>query len=69
MSLCHEKVGWITVEQVVPPPRLSTLPTMASSYVLLQFGSDLFNHRFEDLESRPAFTVYVPPRNIADLKF
>jgi len=30
---------------------------MAASYVLLQFGLDLFNHRFEDLESRPAFTV------------
>lgn len=32
---------------------------MATAYVLLQFGSDLFSHRFEDLESRPAFTVYV----------
>lgn len=30
---------------------------MSGSYVLLQFGSDLFSHRFEDLESRPAFTV------------
>lgn len=42
---------------------------MTGSYVLLQFGSDLFNHKFEDLESRPAFTVYVPPRHIVDLKF
>ncbi|KAG2143621.1 hypothetical protein DEU56DRAFT_791606 [Suillus clintonianus] len=30
---------------------------MSGSYVLLQFGSNLFSHRFEDLESRPAFTV------------
>ncbi|KAG1752389.1 uncharacterized protein EDB91DRAFT_513125 [Suillus paluster] len=30
---------------------------MSGSYVLLQFGSDLFSHRFEDLEGRPAFTV------------
>ncbi|KAG2138088.1 uncharacterized protein EDB93DRAFT_1242162 [Suillus bovinus] len=30
---------------------------MSGSYVLLQFGSDIFNHGFEDLESRPAFTV------------
>ncbi|KAF8841573.1 hypothetical protein BDN67DRAFT_1010506 [Paxillus ammoniavirescens] len=30
---------------------------MAGAYVLLQFGSDPFSHRFEDLESRPAFTV------------
>ena len=33
---------------------------MTAAYVLLQFGDDLFSHRFEDLESRPAFTVYVP---------
>ncbi|KAL0950358.1 hypothetical protein HGRIS_010325 [Hohenbuehelia grisea] len=30
---------------------------MASVYVLLQFGDDPCNIRFEDLESRPAFTV------------
>ncbi|KAF8138830.1 hypothetical protein EV363DRAFT_1522831 [Boletus edulis] len=32
---------------------------MAATYVLLQFGDDSFSHRFEDLESRPAFTVYA----------
>lgn len=32
---------------------------MSAAYVLLQFGQDPFSHRFEDLESRPAFTVYV----------
>ncbi|KAF9236194.1 hypothetical protein BU15DRAFT_77167 [Melanogaster broomeanus] len=30
---------------------------MSGTYVLLQFGSDPFSHHFEDLESRPAFTV------------
>ncbi|KAL6307045.1 hypothetical protein BKA93DRAFT_112041 [Sparassis latifolia] len=30
---------------------------MASSYVLLQFNADPWNARFEDLESRLAFTV------------
>jgi hypothetical protein len=34
-------------------------PTMAGAYVLLQFGDDPFSLRFEDLECRPAFTVYV----------
>ncbi|KIJ69824.1 hypothetical protein HYDPIDRAFT_22984 [Hydnomerulius pinastri MD-312] len=32
---------------------------MAGPYLLLQFGSDPFSHRFEDLESRPAFTVKI----------
>ena len=32
---------------------------MTSAYVLLQFSDDPFSHRFEDLECRPAFTVYV----------
>ncbi|KAG9317769.1 hypothetical protein JVU11DRAFT_1989 [Chiua virens] len=30
---------------------------MAGTHTLLQFGDDAFFHRFEDLESRPAFTV------------
>jgi hypothetical protein len=32
---------------------------MSATYVLLQFGADPFNVRFEDIEGRPAFTVYV----------
>lgn len=32
---------------------------MSSQYVLLQFGSDPFNARYEDLEGRSAFTLYV----------
>ena len=32
---------------------------MSGPYILLQFGEDPFSHRFEDLECRPAFTVYV----------
>jgi len=32
-------------------------------YVLLQFGTDPFNNKFEDLESRPAFTVKEVERN------
>ncbi|KAH7887413.1 hypothetical protein F5I97DRAFT_825383 [Phlebopus sp. FC_14] len=44
----------------------------SSTYVLLQFGSDPFSHRFEDLESRPAFIVRTvrylrrPPAHILD---
>ncbi|KAI6100150.1 hypothetical protein F5141DRAFT_1140600 [Pisolithus sp. B1] len=34
---------------------------MSNTYVLLQFGSDPFAFRFEDLEGRPAFTVYQNP--------
>jgi len=30
---------------------------MTGPYVLFQYGSDPFSHRFEDLECRPAFTV------------
>ncbi|EGO02135.1 hypothetical protein SERLA73DRAFT_177918 [Serpula lacrymans var. lacrymans S7.3] len=30
---------------------------MSGPYVLLQFGADPFNLKFEDLEGRPAFTV------------
>ena len=32
---------------------------MAGTYVLLQYGADAFNARFQDLEGRAAFTVYV----------
>lgn len=32
-----------------------------AAYTLLQFSSDPWNARFEDLENRLAFTVYVPP--------
>jgi hypothetical protein len=32
---------------------------MSGPYTLLQFGADPFSSRFEDLEGRPAFTVYV----------
>lgn len=32
---------------------------MAGTYVLLQFGADPWPTRFEDLEGRLAFTVYV----------
>ncbi|KAK0443926.1 uncharacterized protein EV420DRAFT_1484810 [Desarmillaria tabescens] len=32
-----------------------------SSVVLLQFGSDPFSFRFEDLQGRPAFTFNTPP--------
>ncbi|RDB19983.1 hypothetical protein Hypma_013032 [Hypsizygus marmoreus] len=30
---------------------------MSGAYVLLQFGDDPFNNRFEDLEGRAAFTI------------
>ncbi|EIN11032.1 hypothetical protein PUNSTDRAFT_142896 [Punctularia strigosozonata HHB-11173 SS5] len=30
---------------------------MSGSYVLIQFGNDPFNLRFEDLEGRPAFAI------------
>ncbi|CDO77200.1 hypothetical protein BN946_scf184747.g13 [Trametes cinnabarina] len=33
---------------------------MTSTYTLLQFSADPWNARFEDLESRLAFSVYVP---------
>ena len=32
---------------------------MSSAYVLLQFSSDPWNARFEDLENRLAFSVCV----------
>lgn len=32
---------------------------MPGPYVLLQFGADAHNTKFEDLEGRPAFTVSV----------
>ena len=34
---------------------------MSASYTLLQFSSDPWNARFEDLENRLAFTVCVIP--------
>ncbi|RDX55320.1 hypothetical protein OH76DRAFT_1396706 [Lentinus brumalis] len=36
---------------------------MSSSYVLLQFSSDPWNARFEDLENRLAFTVTMVDEN------
>ncbi|KAJ6562738.1 hypothetical protein DFH09DRAFT_920687 [Mycena vulgaris] len=33
------------------------------TYVLLQYGSDAFNARFQDLEGRAAFTVYQASHN------
>jgi hypothetical protein len=32
---------------------------MSGPFVLLQFGSDPFSTKFEDLEGRAAFTVWV----------
>ncbi|EIW76263.1 hypothetical protein CONPUDRAFT_139678 [Coniophora puteana RWD-64-598 SS2] len=32
---------------------------MSGPYILLQFGSDPFDYKLEDLEGRPAFTMYV----------
>ena len=42
---------------VSSPP--SARVTMSGLYVLLQFGENPFSTRFEDLEARAAFTVYV----------
>ncbi|KAJ7153946.1 hypothetical protein C8R43DRAFT_1001553 [Mycena crocata] len=36
---------------------------MAGTYVLLQYGADAFNARFQDLEGRPAFTVSPASHN------
>lgn len=54
----------VQLQKADPSDVLSLLPipphqTMSATYVLLQFNNDPFSHRFEDLESRPAFTVYV----------
>lgn len=44
-----------------PPSHLHPLLSMAGTYVLLQYGADAFNARFQDLEGRAAFTMYVFP--------
>ena len=42
-----------------PAYRLPPTHSMSSAYVLLQFSSDPWNARFEDLENRLAFSVCV----------
>ncbi|KAG8218948.1 hypothetical protein J3R82DRAFT_4659 [Butyriboletus roseoflavus] len=46
------QLQWMSSLSFPSPPL-----TMTGAYTLLQFGNDPFSHHFEDLESRPAFTV------------
>jgi hypothetical protein len=55
--LVHEKAGLQHIKYGKSKPSQPPLIAMSGPYVLLEFGSDPFHTKFEDLEGRAAFTV------------